>query len=195
MEFLTRRGKTTKILLAAATGLAVIAVSAFTGATVASASASSARVTSQIAGTTYGYVGLKTETAQTSYTSSGWVDLAGSTYSFQATSSTAVFARFSAQSLCNGNGAASNWCSVRILVICGNGSWQEAKPADGANFVWQWAGTWWGNVMIERAIPCVLFEKEPPARNTYNIKVQVKTATSSTSFVIQDWTLHAGVIS
>lgn len=121
-------------------------------------------------------------TASATTTSTTFTDLPGASYTFTvpAGSTAHVLAFFSAESLCTG-GAASDWCSVRILL---DGT--EMLPDSGLDFAFDASdGTassdlWEGNSMT-RGILAV-------AAGTHTVKVQWAVVGTPT-FRLDDWLL------
>lgn len=186
MRFLPWRSRTTRVITAVVATTAVVASTFFVGVTVANAAQSQSASTKP-----YTYM-VRSETAQKSFTSTTWVDVPGSHMSLSALSSNFVAVRFGAQSICEGP---SGWCSVRIVGTTPvNGSNTEFNPVDGYNFVWSWAGGTWGQTAMERHLPVVVLPKNPPAWQTYTVKVQVAVRNGATRFRLQDWTLAVEVV-
>lgn len=183
MGLVSRPGRARKVLTTTVAAAAVIVASFFVGITVANAAETSAVATSNRA------TQIRSDKAQRSFTSTSWTDVPGTHMTVGAYKSNIVIARFGAQSICEGS---NGWCAVRIMIAPPNGSFSEAHPADGKNFVWQWAGSAWGQTMIERHRPYVI-----PASNAtqyWSVKVQVALQNGATRFRLQDWTLAVEII-
>ena len=161
--------------LAAATAVVITATTGiFVGVGIANAAATDNNAQNPVLRA----IAVKTDTAQTNYTSTAWTTVTQQYPIISTTGVNNVLVRFTAQSKCQA-GTTDGWCTIRILV---NGT--EASPADGTNFVWQWQGfnETWGSRSMERYTSfwtgCCI-----------TITVQAAVRGGATSFRLQDWTL------
>ncbi len=125
-----------------------------------------------------------TETAASTTSSLSFVNLPGATATITVASGTTAFllARFSAESACYGGGAATDWCSVRMLV---NGGF-EFDPPSGADFAFDSpesgseATPSYESHAIERAFG-------PLNAGTYTVTLQRRVLDPDIVFHLDDW--------
>lgn len=164
MQFLSRRRITTGIATLAAVS-ALVGAGVLVGANLAAAAPVVDR------STTHRGVTVVTEANAASFSGTAWTDVVTQNI-FPATSRN-VIVRFSAESICTG--AASSWCSARILV--GD---VEAKPAVGTDFAFDSTGDEWESQTMERI--------QLTSSGTRQVKVQVAMVGGAT-LRLDDWTL------
>jgi len=181
MGFLSWRRRSTRVVTAIVATAAVAVSTFFLGATIANAAERTSATTRPFT------FMIRSDTTQRSFTSTSWVDVPGTHTALEALESSLMVVRFGAQSICEGP---SGWCSVRIVgTYPRSGGQFEFEPADGNNFVWAWAGSSWGQTMMERHTQAVVFPTNPPSPQVYTVKVQVALRNGATRFRLQDWTL------
>jgi hypothetical protein len=175
MRVLSGRSKLAKILITATTAL----VTAVAGVSIGIGVAHAATGRAYSSGPSFNAINITSDTASTGYiTGAGWHTIATQSVDWLQNNQGGIDVRFSAQTHCQ-SGGWDGWCSIRILA---NG-W-ELSPADGTNFVWQWAGNneTWGARSMER------FWSGFAGTSAY-IEVQVAIVGGASSFRAQDWTI------
>ncbi|HVQ96946.1 MAG TPA: hypothetical protein VMU51_38380 [Mycobacteriales bacterium] len=116
-----------------------------------------------------------------------WVDLPGATATFNplAIGTVTFNAVFSGETLCTG--AATTWCSYRVVVQSAAGT-SELKPAAGTDFVLATAGAPVGNQSVQRT------SQSFPGGAGYTIKAQFAVVGTGTVVTVDDWNFTVTMI-
>jgi hypothetical protein len=122
--------------------------------------------------------------ALTTTSMTAWRDVPGAALTADLDANELVNARFTAESSCNGDVAAGNTCSVRILAQQGAAPPIELDPPSGTDFAFD-------------SVPIRDDFKEAHAMErslrldagTYTIKVQYRVSAAGTVFGLDDWHL------
>jgi hypothetical protein len=132
-------------------------------------------------------VSSQTSGTATSTNSTSYVDLAGSseTFNVPAGETARIYAIFSAESVCSGGGAGppQRYCGARILVD-GN----ELNPAVGNDYAFDSTDNGdEGTLSFESH--AIARSSETLSAGNHTVKVQIRTNVAATTFRVDDWAL------
>ncbi|MFD9941463.1 hypothetical protein ACFWYW_36435 [Nonomuraea sp. NPDC059023] len=96
-----------------------------------------------------------------------------------------VDARFTAESVCVG--AATGWCSVRVVVVNSAGTTTELHPVVGTDYRFDSPGDAEEAHALERFSP-------PLGPGAYTVRVQALRMTGITQFTLDDYAFAVGLI-